>query len=54
MAEEESATRTASTADRWPIRSLVAGLSGRVWGAGAGLPGEPHQDNKPRYALPQF
>ena len=29
-------------------------LSGRVWGAGAGLPGRPDQDNKPRYALPQF
>ena len=28
--------------------------AGRVWGRGAGLPGEPHQDNKPRYALPNF
>jgi hypothetical protein len=26
----------------------------RVWGDGAGFAGRPDQDNKPRYALPQF
>ena len=31
----------------------LADLADRLWGAGAGLPSRPDQDNKPRYALPQ-
>ena len=45
---------------RASMRRFVAALDAfrrpcqATWGSAAGFAGEPHQDNKPRYALPQF